>query len=751
MFRVSGRPLKILVGIVAAVIVLGGVLLAVLPEIVRRVAIALVHKLTGRALLLDDVDLNVFTGHLALKGVKVQKAGTNERAYDIERIDVRLDYLPFFAHRVRVTEVTVVAPQIQVLRRGPTEFDFSDILDRLKGTEPAKTSTEPSKWVVTLERVTVQRLAGVARDQTTSPESVWRIDDLNLAANNLMFGPGARPGRLQLSFKLNDAPITVTSDSLVLTPLAAKARATVEGFDVAPVQAYLPPSVPAAPRTGKVSLAMAAAIELSPAGLKSGRVQGKVTTTGLEVFQTGKTEPFLKIPRLDLEIKDADLVARAVTIGSLGVEGLSLRAVRDAQERIDLLALAGPSDATRSGEPVAARSARSAAAEPARPAAADSTPPTAETARSDFKVKVEQIALRKAELGFKDEAVKPLTTLTITDLSADVKDISWPVTGPAVFAVSMNMPKSGRVEMKGSVTPLPFDIDFDLSLRDGSIEPFQAYFPIKARFVGTFYGDNHNHVTLDNGTLTATSRGKNWIEKFAILAPGDKTPTASFQRLRLDGIDFSWPKYAKVSRISLTKPDIRVERDKDGVISLKKLFEPDPAKAKAAKPEAAKPEAAKKDATPPAPPAKPESGPIPIPVELGMFVIEEGHAQFVDRTTTPPFTETVSRLALTIEGLSSTPGRRARISTQAVIGGSSAFDLKGEIAPFGEIYADLAGELRDFKLTTVNPYADPIIAWAMKTGQLALKVHYRVEKNQLTADNEIIVRNLTVAPTRQND
>jgi Domain of Unknown Function (DUF748) len=751
MFRVSGRPLKILVGIVAAVIVLGGVLLAVLPEIVRRVAIAQVPKLTGRVLLLDDVDLNVFTGHLALKGVKVQKAGTNERAYDIERIDVRLDYLPFFVHHVRVTEVTVVAPQIQVLRRGPTEFDFSDILDRLKGTEPAKTSTEPSKWVVTLERVTVQRLAGVARDQTTSPESVWRIDDLNLAANNLMFGPGARPGRLQLSFKLNDAPITVTSDSLVLTPLAAKARATVEGFDVAPVQAYLPPSVPAAPRTGKVSLAVAAAIELSPAGLKSGRVQGKVTTAGLEVFQTGKTEPFLKIPRLDLEIKDVDLVARAVTIGSLGVEGLSLRAVRDAQERIDLLTLAGPSDATRSGEPVAARSARSAAAEPARPAAADSTPPTAETARSDFKVKVEQIALRKAELGFKDDAVKPLTTLTITDLSADVKDISWPVTGPAVFAVSMNMPKSGRVEMKGSVTPLPFDIDFDLSLRDGSIEPFQAYFPIKARFVGTFYGDNHNHVTLDNGTLTATSRGKNWIEKFAILAPGDKTPTASFQRLRLDGIDFSWPKYAKVSRISLTKPDIRIERDKDGVISLKKLFEPDPAKARAAKPEAAKPEAAKKDAAPPAPPAKPESGPIPIPVEVGMFVIEEGHAQFVDRTTTPPFTETVSRLALTIEGLSSTPGRRARISTQAVIGGSSAFDLKGEIAPFGEIYADLAGELRDFKLTTVNPYADPVIAWAMKTGQLALKVHYRVEKNQLTADNEIIVRNLTVAPTRQND
>src|SRR5207245_1622449 len=39
----------------------------------------------------------------------------------------------------------------------------------------------------------------------------------------------------------------------------------------------------------------------------------------------------------------------------------------------------------------------------------------------------------------------------------------------------------------------------------------------------------------------------------------------------------------------------------------------------------------------------------------------------------------------------------------------------------------------------------------MKNGQLAIKVHYRIEKNQLTAENEVIVRNRTVAPTRQND
>jgi hypothetical protein len=106
---------------------------------------------------------------------------------------------------------------------------------------------------------------------------------------------------------------------------------------------------------------------------------------------------------------------------------------------------------------------------------------------------------------------------------------------------------------------------------------------------------------------------------------------------------------------------------------------------------------------------------------------------------------------VTVEGLSTTPGRRAKVATQAVVGGASAFVSQGEIAPFGEVYADLSGELRDFELTSVNPYADAAIAWFLKTGRLAVKVHFKVEKNQLTAENEIDVKNLTVAPSREGD
>src|SRR5262249_1217456 len=144
MFRVTGRARKILVGVLLAVVALGGLFLAGLPGVVRRVAIAQVPKLTGRILPPGALHLDPFPGPLALKGVRVQKQGGNERAYEIERIDVRLDYLPFLFHHLHLTEITVVAPNIQVLRRGPAEFDFSDVLDRFKGG--GEKSKEPSKW-----------------------------------------------------------------------------------------------------------------------------------------------------------------------------------------------------------------------------------------------------------------------------------------------------------------------------------------------------------------------------------------------------------------------------------------------------------------------------------------------------------------------------------------------------------------------------------------------------------------------------
>src|SRR5262245_45811818 len=571
MLRVSGRVRKILVAVLAGLVVIVAAGLAILPEVVRRVAVDQVPKLTGRVLAIDDVDLNLFTGHVALKGVRVLKKGVNERALDLERVDVRIGYLPFLFHTVRIKEIRLVGAKMSILRRGPADFDFSDVVDRLKGykAETGKESASSSKWTIQLDRISLQRVGVLMRDATTSPESNWRIDDMSLEARNLMIGEGARPGTLEARLALNGAPITATADSLAIVPLAASARVTVDGFDLAPLRPYLA-SVPAAPRAGKVNAALALAIELAPSGLKRGTVRGGVALNGLEVLQAGRTDPFLTVPGLSVKISDADLVARAFTIGAIEVDGLSLRTVRDAQEKIDLVALG---ERPKTGEAAAEPTASEPRA-PTPPSEGNEPGPAAQSGKPapQLKLKIEQITLKNGTATFRDEFVRPVTTLAVTGLTADVKNLTWPSEGPAPCLISRKLPQAGTIELKGAAVPAPLDVEVALSLKGARIEPYQAYFPVPARFAGSFNGETKNHVTITDGKLAATSRGRNWIEKFTMTAPGEKTPAAQFESLRFDGIDFSWPKYARVTKIALAKPEMRVERDKDGEMSLRTMF-----------------------------------------------------------------------------------------------------------------------------------------------------------------------------------
>ena len=51
----------------------------------------------------------------------------------------------------------------------------------------------------------------------------------------------------------------------------------------------------------------------------------------------------------------------------------------------------------------------------------------------------------------------------------------------------------------------------------------------------------------------------------------------------------------------------------------------------------------------------------------------------------------------------------------------------------------------------MNPYADRFVAWIVDRGKLGVRFHYRVERGQLEASNEVLVSNVHVAPSRQDD
>jgi hypothetical protein len=729
------------------------VLLIVLPLIVRLVAVDRLSRMTGRAIALADVDLNLFTGRLALHRFRLAQRGSDAPAFEIDRLGLRVALTSLVTGNVRVSELTLTAPRIYVARLGPGRFDFDDLLALIPPPDPNKPPAT-STTTVTLERLTLERGLVVARDEAVAPVSTWRLEDLAIDSTGLSTRPGARPGRLAVRARINGAAVGLEADPIELTRTAVEARVSLSAFDVTLAVPYVPPTVPVVPTAGRLTLDLQVKTSRPPEGALRMLVRGTVGLADVAVLRRGAPAPLLRVPRIDLVLKDARPLESLITLAALEVDGLDLRAVRDRQGQIDLLTLARPADAAAPAAPP--RRARPPASPPAASAPA---PPAGASAAAPLRIAVDRVALAKARFAIRDEAVSPVTTLTVTDISATLTNLAWPGSTPLALEVAFGLPTAGRVTVKGTATLSPFTADVATSLRNGVIEPYQPYIPFKARLGGRFNGDSRSRVVVDAaGRVTATSKGTSWIDGFEVRNPADNSTPLKIERFELAGIDFGWPTHARVATVTVRRPNARVERDASGAIRLRELLEVrqaegPPAPAAPAKPtRATKPAAAKASASDPVPSdVQAKGGAVGFPLDVGAFVLEDGYLQFLDRTVQPAFSETLSRLAVRVEGLSSAPGRMAKLTSQAIVGGDAALDIQGELAPLGELFADIRGELRDFTLARVNPYADSFVSWIVDRGKLGVRFHYRVERGQLDASNEIVIDDIQVAPSRQED
>jgi uncharacterized protein involved in outer membrane biogenesis len=753
--RISRRTLLIS-GIALAVLVI--VVVTVLPIVVRRVAVDKLTQLTGRAVTLVDVDLNLFTGRLVLHRFRLAQKGSDAPAVEIEQLAVQVAPTSLVTSNIRVREIALTAPRIYVARLGPDRFDFDDLLALIPPPDPSKPPPKSTTAVI-VEKLSLARGLVVARDEVVHPAATWKIDQLTVDGAGISTRAGAQPGRLSMKATVNGHPLSVQADPVEVSRSGVEARLTFGAFDVMSALPYVPDTVAMVPASGTLDLDLRVKTIKPPDSPLRVSIAGDVGLSNLAVARRGESTPFVRVPTLKVAIKEARPLEGLITLAAVEVDGLDLKGVRDKQGQIDLLALAKPpASSAATPSPAGSKAAgakaatKPAATAPATTSPGPSTPvspTTPEAAPTTFKLAADRIALTHGLVTLRDEDVSPVTTLPVKDITVTVTNFTWPDAAPLGLDVSLALPTAGKVTVKGTARLTPLSVDVTSSLRGGAIEPYYPYIPFKGRLAGRFNGDSRTQVAIDpQGKVTAASKGTSWIENLEVRNPNDNSVPLKLERFELAGIDFAWPKYARVATITIKKPNGRIERDANGAIRLKELLavsEP------SEKEETAKPAAAPAKPAPVPSDVKTAGGAVGFPLDIGAFVIDDGYVQFLDRTVQPAFSETISRLAVRIEGLSSTPGKRAKLASQAIVGGNAALDIKGELAPLGEIYADITGELRDFRLASVNPYADSFIAWIVDRGKLGVRFHYRVERGQLEASNEIFVDDIHVAPTRQDD
>jgi hypothetical protein len=751
------RRLKRALIVLAALLVAGAAFLWALPEIVKWQAVKQIAALTGRQVGIEDIDANVFTGRIAIKNFRLAEPDPAQTFVGFERLDVRVVPWSLVRRTIRIAELRLTAPTVNLVRLSPTEFSFTDILQRVAAAPaaPKARSTEPdapSRWVVALDQFALIRANISATDRAVTPASEWKIRDLTIEAGNLTTSPSGPLGTLAVHGALNESPVEFSAQDIDLTPTSFAGKFSIQNFNLLQVRPYLPP-LPVALEAGVAAVNMAVKLELGkgPGGLATGLVTGDVALTSLALSQPGKAAPFLSVPRVGVGLKEVNLVSHVVTVSTVDVEGLDLRAVRDKQEQIDLMDLTKTPGGSKPASPPAPAPKPSPKPVPKSDPAA-TNPPAATGESPDYKITIEKIGV-KGVVTFTDESVStPPTVLKVTDLDVKVDDVTWPAIRPLNLALTMGLPGGGKFGAKGPVQIEPLDVTLAVTTRDAPIEPYRAYFPFPASFSGKFNADSQNRIRVVKGQLTALSRGNSWATNLAVKGPDDRDAPLKLERMELTGIDFGWPTHARVAKVLLRKPSNEIDRAADGSLNVQKLFTPapkegasgptGPAKAKAPAP-----------APKPAPGGAPEPDPLKtMDLSFKEIVIEDGYIRFLDHTTTPPFSNDISKLNLSVKNLSNKASQRASVDMKAVIGGDSTLGVRGQLSAIGApTYVSMNTELDKFALPSANPYVDGAIAWIIRRGELTAKLETTIDGEKLDAKNDILIGNLKVARSRPSE
>lgn len=651
------RLLKLALVVVVALVILGSAALWALPEIIRRVALDQIPKRTGRAVAIEDVDLNLFTGRLAIKNFRLDEPRSAEAFVTAERLDVRIVPTVLLRSDFRVAEVGLAAPSIRVVRTGENEFNFSNLLRR-PDEAPPPARPAPSRWTVTLDRLRISRGSVLARDQVVSPPAEWSVQDLGVDVESLTTRAGAAPGRASVHAKIDEAALDVAAEPLRLDPLTAIVKVDLDGFEIRRLNPYVWAATPYRPTGGRLALALGATVDHEGEELTKAAVTGTVNLDRqAAVAQAVNNDPFFGVSRLAVEVKEADAIARRLIVASVAIDSLDLKARRDARGVIDLV------------EMFLTKAPKAAA-----PVIASAPPPTERKlfpvvrtlARGFEQILVERITLGPSTATFVDEAVKPTTKLALTNLQATVTDLTWPPKGPAKLVFSTALPGGGTLDINGPVIPQPLDADLVFKVRNAPVTPYQVYIPVPAQLSGRFNGDSRNRIALQkDGRMLLASKGKTWAQDVAIRAPGAERPTVRVERMELVGIDFDWPRRAAVAKAGFRRPNVEVVREADGSFDIRDLFTA--AETSDRKPEAS-PSARPKPASPvPGPKAQPKSLLETMQLDFKQVRVEEGTIRFLDRTTTPAFSQDLSKLDVTVNNVNNRPGERA--GRRAVGGG----------------------------------------------------------------------------------
>ncbi|MFM0341072.1 DUF748 domain-containing protein [Paraburkholderia fungorum] len=485
-----------------------------------------------------------------------------------------------------------------------------------------------------------------------------------------------------------------------------------------------------------------------------------VADTQLDLQSLKLAAPDSKAPVVSLaqgrvRVKQVDLAARTADITSVDTTGLTIEAQRLKDGSIDLAALAGPHQVAE--QRTAIHAVKQAQAQ--GPA---------------WHYKIGELSLKDATANFTDNTTPRPVKLSVTPLQLKVQQISDDLSRPLPIDLQATLNKKGTLGVTGDVTATPLKVAVKVNANRLDAAAFEPYFGSKlnATIASALLNANGDLTLSQAKALKAAYRGDMAIVEVRMLDKATSDPFAGWGSLALTNLKADYDEHGTMvdaGRVTFTKFYGRVLLDAQGKLNLKDVVahesgaaqsltrdksghEPVPLTPQAASaPELA---AAPAPASSAAPATVTAATPPQSPVKLhfGQLVLQQGRVTYTDNFIRPNFTANLVGIQGTVGAFGTQSTTSAPVDIAAKLAANGPLSIRGTVNPLiAKPALDLTASAHDIELTNLTPYSAKYAGYPITKGKLNVDLHYKLDNDQLNANNHIFIDQLTFGDHVENN
>ncbi len=540
-----------------------------------------------------------------------------------------------------------------------------------------------------------------------------------------------------------------------LAAKSADAKVDLQSIPLPPAQPYLDTLSAAQVTDGKLSanVALTANWASEPAAVQIG--QSSVEVASLKLAQRGGGSGTVALEHGKVSISQVDLAARKAQIASIDATGLAVNVTRQKDGSIDLAALAGQHEVAQQ------RTAIHAAQKSVKEGPA-------------WHYQIDALSVSNGNIDFTDNSTPRPVKLAITPFDVKVQKISDDLGHPLPIDLKATLNRKGTLAVNGEVNPTPLKATLKVDANRLDAAAFEPYFGsvLNATIASALLNMNGQLSVSQDKAMRANYRGDAAVVDMRMLDKATSDPFAGWRSLAFSNLKANYDEHGTdvdVARVTFAGFYGRVLLNEQGKLNLKDVVakQSGPAESltrdKSGKePVPLSPQAASAPHAVAAAPAPASTATVtvnaaaapksPVRLHFGQLVLQAGRVNYTDHFIKPNYTADLVDIHGTIGAFGTQSTTPAPVDVQASLNPNGPITIKGTVNPLiAKPALDITASAHDIELTNLTPYSSKYAGYPITKGKLNVDVQYKLDNDQLSANNHIFIDQLTFGDHIDND